>query len=93
MLRQRWDVDGAPTTVLRWVGRQRFLAQARARATASASDSTPTLLLFVPGNPGPVDYYARFLDAVWRRSGGHIDIVAGIGMGLKSSIKAMPYAA
>lgn len=49
-LRAVWDVAGYQTETLLW----------------PASTSKKTILLFIPGNPGLVEYYTGFLQGIYK---------------------------
>lgn len=49
-LRAVWDVAGYQTETLLW----------------PASSTKKTILLFIPGNPGLVEYYTSFLQGIYK---------------------------
>lgn len=42
-----------------------------------AKKEPKTLLLFIPGNPGLVDYYTEFLEEIYQSSDPHLEIYGG----------------
>lgn len=50
-LRAVWDVKGYPTETLLWPAK---------------NNTNKTVLFFIPGNPGLVEYYAPFLDNIYQ---------------------------
>ncbi|CAL1695105.1 unnamed protein product [Somion occarium] len=48
---------------------------------SSSSASTSVLFIFIPGNPGLVDFYTPFLDTIHEKSEGRLPILARAHMG------------
>lgn len=60
-LRVTWDVAGDPTETTWWPSR-----------------GTPkTILFFIPGNPGLVEYYTDFLEIIYRSAPDSLEIYGG----------------
>ncbi|KAI7864106.1 hypothetical protein BDF14DRAFT_1837334 [Spinellus fusiger] len=60
-LRSVWKVQGNPTETLWWPAKNPTKGQ-------------KTVLFFVPGNPGLVEYYTRFLEEIYSSSECHLEI-------------------
>lgn len=63
-LRAVWNVANEPTETLWW--------------PAKSKEGPKTILLFVPGNPGLVEYYTDFLEEIYRNSGPLLEIYGGM---------------
>ncbi|RYE96640.1 MAG: hypothetical protein EOO41_04350, partial [Methanobacteriota archaeon] len=58
-------VNGMSTEVLRWT----------AEEAAAPRLTPPVYFIMIPGNPGSVHFYVRYLDALYRRSNSRLNIV------------------
>lgn len=62
-LRAAWDIKGYPTETLVWPAKQSV---------------NKTILFFIPGNPGLVEYYTPFLQRIYENSPSpHLEIIGG----------------
>lgn len=63
-LRAIWDISGYPTETLLW--------------PATNLKKNKTILLFIPGNPGLVEYYTSFLQGIHKAvSSPSLEIIGG----------------
>lgn len=63
-LRAIWDISGYPTETLLW--------------PATSVEKKKTILLFIPGNPGLVEYYTSFLQGIHKEVGSSsFEIIGG----------------
>lgn len=63
-LRAVWDVSGYPTETLLW--------------PATNIEKRKTILFFIPGNPGLVEYYTSFLQGIHKTiSSPSFEIIGG----------------
>lgn len=60
--RSDWNVAGHPTCTLWWPAR---------------SQKAETIILFIPGNPGLIDYYTEFLEKVYQQASPNVEIFGG----------------
>jgi hypothetical protein len=63
----KWSVDGDDTHTLWWP----------MRADGATHQTSRTVLMFVCGNPGVVDYYRLFLTTIYQKLGRQLDIIGG----------------
>lgn len=71
-LRGDWQVAGHLTNTLWWPARE----------------NPTTVLLFIPGNPGLVEYYAEFLERIHCQASPNLEIFAGtwLSMGVVDAV-------
>ncbi|CDH56476.1 hypothetical protein RO3G_13677 [Lichtheimia corymbifera JMRC:FSU:9682] len=69
-LRSDWDVAGHPTCTLWWPAR---------------SQKAETVILFIPGNPGLIDYYTEFLEKVYQQASPNVEIFGVSQLGMSAS--------
>jgi hypothetical protein len=62
--KELWDVDGAKTRVLWW--------------KAGTRNTRNPAILFIPGNPGVIEYYEEYLQCLFAITQAQVDIIAGI---------------
>jgi hypothetical protein len=61
-LRAVWDIVGYPTETIFW--------------PAQKQNVKKTILFFIPGNPGLVEYYTPFLESIYKNTSS-LEIVGG----------------
>ncbi|CDH53121.1 upf0554 protein c2orf43 homolog [Lichtheimia corymbifera JMRC:FSU:9682] len=67
-LRANWQVAGHLTNTLWWPARE----------------ETTTVLLFIPGNPGLIEYYAEFLECIHAQASPNLEIFAVSHLGVST---------